>query len=183
MIAAGYMARRVAARPDWLDGAGQVVDVYSVSGCISEFFADYIGDWKHNDYWLFDAPEIIREVAAAHEVDLSDTRLFFYEVHEFEYDADARSWRQFAPEDSFVTEVVTPADKTLEGYDVVSFFAQTSPECSPLSCNGLAKEIATNQHCLLASLEEARALLEGGKFENCEPGPYRIFAVYSVPWP
>jgi hypothetical protein len=25
--------------------------------------------------------------------------------------------------------------------------------------------------------------LDQGKFNNSEPGPYRIFAVYSVPWP
>ena len=37
MIAAGYMAKRVAKRPEGLK-AGQVVDVYSVSGCISENF-------------------------------------------------------------------------------------------------------------------------------------------------
>jgi hypothetical protein len=33
------------------------------------------------------------------------------------------------------------------------------------------------------SFEEAEAALNGGAFENCEPGPYRIMAVYSVDWP
>ena len=47
MIPAGYMAKHVAARPDGLK-ANQVKDIYSVSNCISDDFADYINLWKHN---------------------------------------------------------------------------------------------------------------------------------------
>jgi len=35
---------------------------------------------------------------------------------------------------------------------------------------------------LLQSFEQARALLENGTFNDSEPGPYRILAVYSVAW-
>src|SRR5882762_11680399 len=69
--------------------------------------------------------------------------------------------------------------RKLEGYDVVCFTVRTSPECSPLSCNPLAETIPVNEHCLLSSLEEAVRLIERGAFNNSEPGPYRIFAVYS----
>jgi hypothetical protein len=182
MIPIGYMAKRVSAPPEWLRDAG-VADVYSVSGCISEDFADYINDWKHNGYWLFDSPEIIRQVARQHAIDLTGTTLFFYEAHELEFNGAERQWTPFVPEPSFTTQVVVPTEKTLEGYDVVTFFVKTSPECSPLSCNSLAAELKTNQHCLLASFERAHQLLEEGKFENSEPGPYRIFAVYSTGWP
>jgi hypothetical protein len=41
MIPVGYMAKRVFKKPDWLQ-ATQVVDIYSVSGCISQDFADYL---------------------------------------------------------------------------------------------------------------------------------------------
>jgi len=44
MIPVGYMAKRVSKSPDWLEAA-QVIDVYSVSGCISENFADYFKYW------------------------------------------------------------------------------------------------------------------------------------------
>ena len=64
----------------------------------------------------------------------------------------------------------------------MTFYVQTSPECSPLSCNSLAAEVETNTRCLLQSFEQARALLENGTFNDSEPGPYRIFAVYSVSW-
>jgi hypothetical protein len=47
MTPAGYMAKRVCMKPDYLK-AGQVADIYSVSGCVSSDFADYIDHWKHN---------------------------------------------------------------------------------------------------------------------------------------
>lgn len=89
----------------------------------------------------------------------------------------------FEPEPSFPTDVSVPELKAFEGYDVVNFTAQTSPECSPLSCNALASAVETNARCLLESIEQTRTLLENGTFSNSEPGPYRIVGVYSVPWP
>jgi len=176
------MAKQVVARPDWLK-ADWVNDVYSVSNCISDDFADYINFWKHNGYWLFDSPEAIREVAEEHSLDLAGAKLFFYEVFELEYDESEKAWKSFYPESSFQTQVSQPDVKTLEGYDVVTFYGHTSPECSPLSCNALASEFETNEHCLLPSLETAKELLEAGGFAHSEPGPYRIFAIYSVQWP
>src|SRR4051794_25722874 len=40
LLAAGYMAKRVSDSPGWL-AAKQVVDIYSVSGCISRDFANF----------------------------------------------------------------------------------------------------------------------------------------------
>jgi hypothetical protein len=179
MIPAGYMAKRVQ-KPEGFHVQG-VADVYSVSGCISENFADYIEYWKHNGHWLFDSPEIIRTVAKAHSIQLEGASLFYYEVYEMEF--DGTSWYPYEAESSLPTNVIPPQGKVLEGFDVVTFYAKNAPECSPLSCNGMAKEIRTNQHCLLESLAEAYDRLNSGAFNNAEPGPYRIFAVYSVQWP
>jgi len=181
MIPVGYMAKRVSVRPAWLQPA-RILDVYSVSGCISANFTDYVQYWKHNGYWLFDSPAIIREISRDHAIDLAGLQLFYYEVCGLEFD-DLDGWRGFAPEASFKTQVVAPAEKVLEGYDVVTYSAGTSAECSPLSCNALALEVETNPHCLLASVEDARRALEDGRFRDSEPGPYRIVAVYSTPWP
>jgi len=71
----------------------------------------------------------------------------------------------------------------LEGFDVVTFTAGNLPEHSPLSCNGLAENLPTNSHCLFDMFAEAETSLNSGRFEECEPGPYRIFAVFSVDWP
>lgn len=51
MIPIGYMAKHVVKKPDWLQ-TNQVEDIYSVSNCISDDFADYINYWQHNGYWL-----------------------------------------------------------------------------------------------------------------------------------
>ncbi len=179
MIPVGYMAKRVSVRPEWLK-AERVADIYSVSRCVSEDFADYINYWKHNGYWFFDSPGIIQRLALDHSLDLTGTTLFYYEVHEGEFDDAENQWIPFAPEPSFTTRVISPLEKTLEGYDVVTFSVRTSAECSPLSCNSLSTEVETNQHCLLPSFERALQLVDEGKFNNAEPGPYRIFAVYSV---
>lgn len=76
MIQAGYMAKRVVKRPDWLE-ANQVVDIYSVSNCNSKEFADYINYWKHNSFWFFDSPEIIYALAGKNSIDMTETQLVF----------------------------------------------------------------------------------------------------------
>jgi hypothetical protein len=179
MIPVGYMAKRIMIRPDWLQ-TKRGVDIFSVSGCVSENFADYIPYWKHNGYWFFDSPQSIQQLAQEHSINLDGTKLFYYEVYEMEYDEQEHEWMEFEPEESFTTNVMMPSSKTLEGYDLVSFSMGTSPECSPLSCNDLAAEVEANSHCLLDSFEQAKQLLESDKFTRVEPGPYRIFAVYSV---
>lgn len=83
MIPVGYMAKRVSKKPDWLD-APQVIDIYSVSSCVSEDFADYTNYWKHNGYWLFDSPGAIRAVAKENAIELEGTSLFYYEAYEME---------------------------------------------------------------------------------------------------
>ena len=180
MIPVGYMAKRVHKKPDWLKAA-QVIDIYSVAGCISEDFADYIKYWKHNGYWFFDSPEVIRSIARENSIELEGTSLFYYEAHEREFDGE--SWQALPAETPFPTNVAPPLLKKLEGFDVVTFSAGTSPECSPLSCNSLAEDLCTNEHCLFSSFEEAETNVKDGAFNQAEPGPYRILSVYSVNWP
>jgi hypothetical protein len=180
MIPAGYMAKRVRPKPDG-HPAPQVIDIYSVSNCQSENFADYIPYWKHNGYWFFDSPEVIKSVAKEHSVSLDGTSLFYYEVYEMEF--DGQTWHAFSAEASFPTSVVPPSERQLEGFDVANFTAGTSPECSGLSCSSLARDLQTNAHCLFASFSEAEMNVSRGAFNDSEPGPYRIFSVYSVGWP
>ncbi|MGH7489969.1 MAG: hypothetical protein ACREMY_30835 [bacterium] len=179
MIPAGYIAKKVAPRPDRL-GAARVEDIYSVSGCISKYFAPYIAYWKHNGYWLFDSIESIRSLATAHSIDIAACQFFYYEVFDLQWDEKTRQWQPFESDKAFETAVIPPTDKQLEGYDIVTFQARTSPECSPLSCNGLAQTTLTNRHCLMNSLEEAKQQVESGAFDESEPGPFRIFAVYTL---
>lgn len=179
MIPVGYMAKKISKNPDWLK-SDHILDIYSVSHCISNDFADYIEYWQHNGYWFFDSPMIIEKLAKDNLIDLSEIKFFYYEVYELEFDGDKSKWSHFNPEPSVKTNVVIPKEKHLEGYDVVTFSQGNTPECSPLSCNSLSEEVQTNKHCLLNSFEEAKTYLENGTFNNSEPGPYRIFAVYSI---
>jgi hypothetical protein len=180
MLPVGYMAkRRMQSRPGWAENSA-VGEIYSVCDCISRNFSDYIKFWKHNGYWLFDSPEVIKRIATEQHIDLRETSLFYYEAHEMEFDGER--WQSWTCDPSFTTNVVPPSHKRLEGFDVVNFTARTSPECSTLACTDLAKELGTNNHCLFDSFEQAWKQVDEGAFNDCEPGPYRIFAVYSVEW-
>jgi hypothetical protein len=179
MLPAGYLAKRISTKPEWLK-APQVTDIYSVSGCMSEVFADYVEYWKHNGFWLFDSPKKIQDIAQEESIDLTGTSLFYYEVYEKEFDGTA--WLTYGPDSSFKTCVVVPVNKRLEGFDVVTFSNHNLPECSPLSCNHLAQDLPTNNHCLFPSFNSAEASVTNGAFQNSEPGPYRIFSIYSVDW-
>jgi hypothetical protein len=186
VIPVGYLAKFVAACPEWLK-AERVRDLYSFSDHGSKDFEDGIEHWSagefeatHNGYRLFDSPEIIRQLAGAHQIDLAESHLFYYEVDGLEYDEDAAQWYSVDP--PFPTPgVVAPSAKRPEGYDVVAMWGGV-PACSPLCCNRVATVVETNEHCLLPSLERARELLSEGKFDKTEPGPFQIFAICSVDW-
>ena len=175
----GYMYKRVVSVPQWLN-APHVADVYALSGCVSANFADYINFWQHNGYWLFDSPAVIRSLAHEHAISLEGMKLFYYEAHDLQYDDASGKWISFEAEPSFETNIQPPTAASLEGFDVTTFSVGTSPECSPLSCNRLAADLATNSHCLFPTFEAAVQALEEGRFKNSEPGPYRIIGVYSV---
>ena len=180
MIPVGYMAKSSCKKPKGFD-LPKIDDVYSVGNCVNDDFADYTNYWKHNGYWFFDSPEIIRAVALENSIDIGECLLFYYEAHEMEFTGDV--WRPYSPETSIPTNIVQPSEKRLEGFDVVTFYCGNAPECSPLSRNSLAEELHTNSHCLFDSFNDAETNLDSGKFTGAEPGPYRIFAVYSVDWP
>ncbi len=182
------MAKRMPQSDAWLKHmkAPLSLDVYSVGSCVNDDFADYVSYWKHNGSWFFDSPAVIQEVSREHSISLDHTLLFFYEVYEFEFQ-DGK-WRSFSPGDDkwkASGAVVMPANRLLEGYDVVTFWPENSPapEHSPLSCNSLANELKTNSHCLFETFEQAQSAVNDGRFAGAEPGALRIFAVFSVDWP
>ena len=172
------MAKRGYKKFDWikackkrmfLEAAPQVIDVYSVSNCLSKNFADYTPYWKHNGYGLVDSPEVINSISRENSIGVEGTSLFYYEAHEMEFDEG--HWRPWVSEPSFPTNVAAAAGRQLEGFDVVAFCARSTPECSPLSCNSMAEEVHTNVHCLFESFDEAEKSLNNDLFKDAEPGP------------
>lgn len=182
MIDIGYTAKRITLEPKGFNTT-RVLSVWSVSNCLSHDFCDYIDFWKHNGYWFFDSPAAIREVAAEAEACLADTQLIYLRAHPKQYDAERRSWSSFQPEPGWPLQPAPPESMVLMGCDVVSYWLQNAPECSPLSCNSLAGEIPVNERCLLDSVDDAIKHLEQGAFDNADPGPYRILEVNAVEWP
>lgn len=181
MIPVGYLAKRNLKKPAaFACSMPHVTDIYSVSSCVNDNFADYFSYSKHNGYYLFDSPDLIQQLCAENSISLEGASLFFYESYPREYDESI--WRRFQPDQSLKTNAVPPQNKHLDGFDLVSFSTGNAPECSPLSCNGLGETLKVNSHCLLPTLEEAKYALDTGAISEAEPGPYRIFAVYSVDW-
>ena len=111
MIPTGFMAKRVVNKPDWPPANG-VKDIYSVSGCISKDFANYINFWKHNGHWLFNSPEVIEQVAWEHSIDLAGTTMFYYEVYEREFNDEKELWCPYQSGQSFTTNILLPECKT-----------------------------------------------------------------------
>lgn len=182
MIPLGYMLKTVTApAPDWMNSP-QVSAVHSMSGCVSPNFGDYIGLWQHNGWWLHNTPEAVRHTAESLGAFSEAVSLFYYEAFDRQFVGEAGCWQPIAPETSFPTQVSRPdpAAIRLSGYDVVTFSAGTSPECSPLSCNALAASLPTNDRGLFDSFDAAYDAVENGDFRDSEPGPYRIIAVYFV---
>jgi hypothetical protein len=179
MIPIGYMYKRVAVRPDWL-GSAAAEDIHSVSGCISKNFVDDVVYRDCNGYGLFDSPEIMEDSAVAHGISLEGMTLFYYEAYEEEFDRDTKAWSTYAPGDFAPVNVSRINRGQIEGYDIASFSAGATPECSPLSCNSLAREIGVNRHCLLDAFDTARQAVESGKFDHAELGTLRIIAVYVL---
>jgi hypothetical protein len=142
MIPAGYMYKQIVAQPEWLN-CTNVIKIYSVSGCVSKDFADYIPYWKHNKYWFFnnldDMDNIINEQKITNEFEL-----LFYELYEKEFDEEEQAWEEFQGEGSFGYDVKSPAHKDFLGFDIVSYSVGTSHDCSPLSCNWLCREADVN---------------------------------------
>ena len=75
------------------------------AGASPNNFADYVTFWKHNGYWLFDSPAVITDIARENNIDLAETMLFFYEVHELQFNSGV--WTPFERQVLFVGECVS----------------------------------------------------------------------------
>jgi hypothetical protein len=179
MIDAGYMAKIVAGRPEIIRSAS-IKDVYSLASCVSKPCVEDLEFEARNRFGLFSSRDKIFQLAEKKGVDLSQAKLFYYELFEQEFDEITRKWTAFELPSFDTMPIMKPAKRNLEGFDCLNFSADLYFQCSPLSCNGLADKLKVNEHCLFPSLEAAKQSLESGEFDHTKPGPYRIFAVYTV---
>jgi len=160
-----------------------VVEVCSVSDCLSNRPPDWVQHWSHNRAGCHSTAEQALETIPSGERE---------QYHLFAYWVAPRTfidgeWRDFDSEDLFGADLPPlpggdgPAECDVLGFDVVCWEQGKDPGCSPLSCNLMALDFKVNRHCLVPDLEEALRLVEAFTKEQCEPGPYLAMRVARVP--
>jgi hypothetical protein len=173
---AGYFPRSIVARPDWLTSLA-VVDVCSVSDCVSPGPGDWVHLWLHNRFGFFNEPDLARRVIAHDDPPM---RLFAYRISTVRFAAGRlETWAW--PSDA--QPVPPPPESVSLGFDAVSKYMDDvlGFGCSPLSCNRLADEWPVNSHCLLDDLDAAVKAAEQFSIEQPEPGVYYVAEILELP--
>ncbi len=175
MIDAGYFARQIVDKPDWL--APNVREICSVSECFSAGPPDWVQQWLHHSLGWFNSPEAATSIVPPAG---PSYRLFAYRILPEEFGDGSRT-PLVVPGD--VRPDPIPAAYRSLGFDSVSksLPAGLGFECSPLSCNRLALELPVNEHCLFGTLEEAIAGAIRFAREQPEPGHYYVVEVLEAP--
>jgi hypothetical protein len=173
MIDAGYFAKRVLARPEWLE-APAVREICSVSECMSPGAPNWIERWLHNELgWFNRREDALAVIPPGCE---REYRLFAYRLHPEVFSGLDR------------IPLVLPRDVRAEpipdtfrslGFDCAnrSMPDVLGMECSPLSCNAMAAEFAINEFCLFSAFDQAVAGAIRFSVEQPEPGDYYVIEV------
>lgn len=174
----GFLAKKVVLRPEWLK-CPSVEAVCSVSECISAGPEDRLLRWTHNAAGLYDSEALALEVVAPDE--RSGFTLFAYRVHPLRFDEEqpTEAWDPRSPSADLPPTPDLSAYELI-GLDLVGRSSSDFFECSPLSCNGMAGEVAVNRWCLVDELERA---IEVGRWfgrKDChvEPAAYHLVEVW-----
>ena len=183
-IPAGYNAMIRTKKPDWLED-DRVKEIWSVSACINGIRLhgeklDWINQWMHNGYWhynnIVDCHEVLKKCGYN-----GPFEVVYYEIHDMVYDKVNNKWYQETIEKSFHTNIIMPDKSEFIGHDIVTCYGDNAPGCSPLSCNGLSKDVDVNEFCLCKwDIERIQNFMENYQGDIGEPGPYRIYKVYKI---
>ena len=173
MIDGGYFPKRIAATPDGLELPG-VQEICSVSHCISPAPDEWIDRWLHNEWgWYNTLADAQRVIPAGHE---GDFRLFAYRLH---HEVFTAAGRVPLPVPDDVRPEPMGAEFQRLGFDSANRSMPTvlGFECSPLTCNRMAREMEANAHGLFPTLESAIAGADRFAAEQPEPGEYFVIEV------
>lgn len=162
-------------------------ELASVSECIAKRPPEWFGRWDFNRATCWNTEE--EAWACVPEASKAEFAVFAYRLLPmlFEPSGDGRS---VSLDELFPAELPglpagpAPPHYASLGYDVVVrdiVLGTLGFGCSPLSCNGMAKEIPVNQFCLLNEIEDALAAARRFGMEQPEPGPYVIVEVLAPP--
>lgn len=172
LVFAGWAPKRVVVAPAWVDVPG-VTSIASASDCIADRPEGWIERFEHNRIGLYDTLAGARAVVPPADRALYD--LFAFRVLETIFTEVGP--RPFSLADLAAVEV-GPLEPL--GFDAVSSTLSSGFECSPLSCNGMARHHPVNERCLFRTLAEAVAGAEAFARGDCEPGPYFVVEVLRL---
>lgn len=152
LIFLGYLPKRIVQRPEWLV-CPNVEVVASVSECISPAPPERIDHWKHNHLGLYDTADLARTIVPERVSD-EYTIFAYHALPVVFHDGDPLEWNPWTKAETDPPILEESFDQHL-GFDVVGFSNSGFFECSPLSCNGVAKDITVNRFCLLDNVQQA----------------------------
>lgn len=145
-------------------------EVCSVSHCLNPAPENWVEHWRHNDLGLFNTPSDAWSIVPAQA---NGFRLFAYRLLPIRYLGEQAEPFEIAQQN---VEPLQSAFVSL-GFDVVNKIFSAFFECSPLSCNGMADEVAVNRFCLLETLADAILFAQRCAREEPEPGPFYVLEV------
>jgi len=165
----GYFPKNVAVPAGW-SASTHVTEVCSVSDCVNSAPSGWIDHWLHNEWGFFNTRMDARLVVPS---GADGFTLFAYRLlpSRFLHGQTERLEIKELPVEPLAAAFVSL------GFDVVNKVVSAYFECSPLSCNYMADEVAVNDFCLVENLEQAVQLAERFSSEEPEPGPYYVLEV------
>jgi hypothetical protein len=177
LIFLGYLAKKLVPRPDWL-ASPNVEFIASVSECSSPAPPNRIDLWKHNNVGLYDSEALARTILP--EETSTEYTILAYQASPIAYhDGRPYDWNPWTNAETAAPELDPEFDKHL-GFDIVGHTTGGFFECSPLSCNGVAKEIAVNRFCLVDDLQQAMDLAKNFSRPESHVEPAYGYIVVSV---
>jgi hypothetical protein len=173
----GYLPKRLVPRPDWL-ACPDVELVASVSECISRAPPDRIDHWKHNYVGLYDTEALARAIIP--EDKSTEYTIFAYHALPVVFhDGRPLEWNPWTNAETPPPELDGEFNEHLR-FDIVGYTQGGFFECSPLSCNGVAKNVAVNRFCLVDDLEQAMSIAQKFSMPDSRVEPAWAYVVVDV---
>lgn len=182
----GYCAKEIwVPTPEWGGAWGaHVQEIASVSSCLSSRAPNWRDRWDFNRSTCWDNEGLAW--ASGPDPSLPHSRLFCYRLLPILFGATGEP-ATVSVDDLFPVSLPDlPDEPDLAAYQSIGYdVVQSHPPklailgfgCSPLSCNGMAENIAVNRYCLLDELDNALAIAKSFGAEQPEPGPYVVIEV------
>ena len=183
-VPVGYQAKRTVRLGERRMGA--VEEVCSVSVCISHGPPGAAQQWRHNRLGFYADEGVALGVVPDGE-DRAAYDLYAYTMLPIAFAPGGAIRELTESERAALTDASRSAkplssDYVCLGWDVVGnslgWDASRSFECSPLTCDGMASQIATNRYGLIDAIAQALAAARQIAGGQPEPGDYYLVRVW-----